>query len=256
MNTNKSQPENNRTRFREWLKNWEIVANWISKIFTFAIPLVLAYFVLNQNKIQNSVAERAYELKLVELAWNSYLTGDSLSTSKALNLIETLEPKVAAKLASIISKDTTQTNDNRQFAAKIVVNKTTPPLHRKSNRKIVGPSVAVTATTLAYIPSVPQFVNKSENSITFIFDNNKNSDMVEYAIYVIMNGKDLGFLKSDGTVDNSVPTWQKYSEWGTVTVKSLTAGTSYSFKIKARNEARVETEFSPISQSINTLSEN
>jgi len=137
VNTNKSQSENTRTRFRKWLKKWEIIANWISKISTIFIPLVLAFFVWNQNKLalnsQNSVAEKAYELKLVEIAWNTYLTGDSLSTSKALNLIETLEPKVAAKLASIISQDTTQTSENRKFASNIVVNKSTQLQRRNSN---------------------------------------------------------------------------------------------------------------------------
>ena len=346
MNIHNPKSEKKSTKIRKWLKRWEIVANWISKVSTIAIPVVIAYFVWQQNEIslhnQSLSSDREYELKLVEIAWHTYLAGDSLSISKALNLIETLEPKAATKLALIISQDTTQTNKNRKIAKNIViVNKTLRDYIIKINyiendkkikdiittitkkmrfkginiseinkqnssffekeqntikysnnddriiatslaeyfdvsldfeyvlddsisnntlsvsicetRRVTGWSNAEHITGQARVPGMIQYNEISKNAIVITFDNNDNGYKVEYAIYAIEEGKDLGYLKPDGIIGDSAPKWQKYSEWGTVTVKNLKPDTSYTFKIKARNEEKVETEFSEISQIMKTL---
>jgi len=92
-------------------------------------------------------------------------------------------------------------------------------------------------------------------TITFDFEANGNGDNVEYAIFSNTDGKYVG---ADGVPDEASEVWQTRADWnnggqaGRVTVVGLTDYTSYTFKIKARNEAGDETDFCADSAAMNT----
>jgi len=94
------------------------------------------------------------------------------------------------------------------------------------------------------------------NTITFTFAANGNPDEIEYAIYDNTTGKYVG---TDGKSDEASEVWQTRANWngggaaGKVTVIGLTDYTAYTFKVKAKNELDVESEFCSDSASMNTL---
>ena len=93
-------------------------------------------------------------------------------------------------------------------------------------------------------------------TITIDLDENGNSSVVEYAIYCNELAKYAG---ADGVVDEASEVWQTAAEWngggqaGRVTMYGFTDYTSYTFKVKAKNEAGTETVFGADSASMNTL---
>jgi len=92
-------------------------------------------------------------------------------------------------------------------------------------------------------------------TITFTFSANNNHAVVTYAIY---SNTQIKYVGADGIADEAAEVWQTIANWnnggaaGTVTVNGLTDYTSYTFKVKARNEAGTETAFSANSAVMNT----
>lgn len=93
-------------------------------------------------------------------------------------------------------------------------------------------------------------------TITFTFSANENADEVVYAIYSNIQSKYVG---ADGVADEASEVWQTRANWnnggatGTVTVISLTDYTNYTFKIKAKNELDVESDFCANSSNMNVF---
>ncbi|MCK5603901.1 hypothetical protein KAR91_18585 [Candidatus Pacearchaeota archaeon] len=128
-------------------------------------------------------------------------------------------------------------------------------------KKRRGPTTpAVTATTPAYVPGIPVFSANAVGTITFTFTESgttgkTNSDKAEYAIYDNINGN---YIDLTGASSGGSETWAVFADWdnggvdGKVTVTGLAAATAYTFKVKARNEAAVETGFSANSASFMT----
>jgi len=94
--------------------------------------------------------------------------------------------------------------------------------------------------TLANIPSAPTVNNPTPNSLDVIVNENSNPSTTEYAIHETSTGKYVQQL--DGSLGASA-VWQTAAAWGTKTVTGLTAFTSYTFEVKARNTANTETVF-------------
>lgn len=92
-------------------------------------------------------------------------------------------------------------------------------------------------------------------TITFDLDENGNGATVEYAIYCNELTKYVG---ADGVADEAAEVWQTADDWDNggqdarVTVTGLTDHTSYTFKVKARNENGDETAFGSSSAAMNT----
>jgi len=92
-------------------------------------------------------------------------------------------------------------------------------------------------------------------TITFDFSANDNHSVVEYAIY---SNTDSKYVGTDGLADDASEAWQTFANWddggkdGRVTVVGLSNYTSYTFKIKARNEEDVATAFCANSAAMNT----
>jgi hypothetical protein len=91
-------------------------------------------------------------------------------------------------------------------------------------------------------PGAPTVDNPTTNSLDVTIDQNSNGANVQYAIMEETTGKYLSAGKTL-TSDNAV--WQTAATWGApITVTGLTAGTTYTFKVKAKAGTE-ETGFSP-----------
>jgi hypothetical protein len=90
---------------------------------------------------------------------------------------------------------------------------------------------------LAATPVAPTVSAVSRTAVSVSVGAGENATSTEYAIYSSTLG---GYLSGAGAVSGS-PTWQTTTTWATLSVGSLTCGTSYSFATIARNHDAVET---------------
>ena len=93
--------------------------------------------------------------------------------------------------------------------------------------------------TLANVPDAPTVNNPTATTLDVTVNVNGNSLLTEFAIYETSTIK---YLQANGTLGASA-VWQTATAWGTKTVTGLTTGTTYTFKVKARNGANTETAF-------------
>ncbi len=122
-----------------------------------------------------------------------------------------------------------------------------------NTRNAVGVENIPTTTsiyTYAQIPHAPVLSNPQVNSIDLTIQlTDGNPSYTEYAIYCETIAK---YVQADGSSGAS-EIWKTANNWGTVQVAGLNPGTEYSFKLKARNNDNIETNFGPPS-SLSTLS--
>jgi hypothetical protein len=101
--------------------------------------------------------------------------------------------------------------------------------------------------TLAVVPTVaPAVDNETFTTLDINLGsaNESNSVNTEFAIRVV-SGSNTSYLQSDYTLGTN-PVWQDGSTWeSSATVTGLISNTSYTFDVKARNGAGVETAFGP-----------
>jgi hypothetical protein len=98
--------------------------------------------------------------------------------------------------------------------------------------------------TLANAPSTPTITPASASTETVVVNVNSNPSNTEFLIQETGSGKYVN--KSTGALQVS-ESWGTYAEFGSgsgITVTGLTDGTSYTFKVKARNGDSVETAYS------------
>ena len=97
----------------------------------------------------------------------------------------------------------------------------------------------LTFYTLANIPGVPSVSSPTNTTLDVaISDVNSNPSSTEFAIWITGSQ----YVQSNGSL-GATAVWQTASAWGTKTVTGLSGGTTYTFKIKARNGDLVETSF-------------
>ena len=94
--------------------------------------------------------------------------------------------------------------------------------------------------TLAKKPLAPTVNNPTVNSLDVKINENGNPANTVFAVQEV-GGQ---FVQANGTLGANI-VWQASALWGTKTVTGLSANTIYSFKVKAKNGADVETEYSP-----------
>jgi hypothetical protein len=92
--------------------------------------------------------------------------------------------------------------------------------------------------TLANTPSAPTVNGATTSSLDVTINGNGNPASTEFAIHESAGS----YVQTDGSLGGS-PVWQTATAWGTKTVTGLDAGTTYTFAVKARNGANVETDF-------------
>ncbi|MEI6143258.1 MAG: BspA family leucine-rich repeat surface protein [Mariniphaga sp.] len=93
--------------------------------------------------------------------------------------------------------------------------------------------------TLANVPSAPTVNNATASTLDVTVNVNSNPASTEFAIYETTQSK---FVQANGTLGASV-VWQTAATWGTKTVTGLTTGSTYTFKVKARNGVNTETAY-------------
>ena len=98
--------------------------------------------------------------------------------------------------------------------------------------------------TQATVPSAPGLNGDTPTTLLVTIGEDVNPAYTDYAIY---NETDSVYLDASGAGTTGA-VWQTSSEWGTVTATGLTPDTGYTFKVKARNQENVETEFGPPAQ--------
>ena len=94
-------------------------------------------------------------------------------------------------------------------------------------------------TTLANVPAAPTVDNPTATTLDVAVNANGNPAATEFAI---QRTSDSQYLQADGTFGASED-WQTAAEWDTTTATGLSPETEYSFQVKARNGASVETAF-------------
>jgi hypothetical protein len=95
--------------------------------------------------------------------------------------------------------------------------------------------------TLASVPLAPTVDNPTATTLDVTVNGGTNSDGTEYAI---LDSVSTNYVQANGTLADTI-VWQTTASWGSVTVTGLTTGTTYYFKVKARNGDHIETAFSP-----------
>ncbi|MCF8374710.1 MAG: choice-of-anchor D domain-containing protein, partial [Bacteroidales bacterium] len=98
--------------------------------------------------------------------------------------------------------------------------------------------------TLANVPAAPTIDGATATSLDVTVNVNGNPASTEFVIAETSTGK---FVQANGSL-NTTPVWQTAAAWGGITVNSLTTGTTYTFKVKARNGDNIETDFSSDAQ--------
>ena len=93
--------------------------------------------------------------------------------------------------------------------------------------------------TLANIPAAPVVDNPTAHTLDITVGVNDNPSVTEFAIQETASSK---FVQPDGSLGSS-PVWQTADIWSAVSVIDLSANTEYSFQVKARNAAGVETAY-------------
>ncbi|MBC8884204.1 lamin tail domain-containing protein [Flavobacterium piscinae] len=99
----------------------------------------------------------------------------------------------------------------------------------------------MTFYTLANTPGVVVVTNPLQTTLDVTVDattENSNPATTEYAI------QETGgqYVQGDGSL-GATAVWQTVATWSTITVTGLTTSTTYTFQVKARNGANVETGF-------------
>ncbi len=93
--------------------------------------------------------------------------------------------------------------------------------------------------TLAEVPAAPVLEEDTSVTVSVAIGEDSNHDNTEYAIYNETNDEYLD-VSGNGTPS---PAWQTKDSWAVVTAAGLTPSTTYTFKVKARNQEDAETAF-------------
>ena len=93
--------------------------------------------------------------------------------------------------------------------------------------------------TLANVPAAPTVANPTATTLDVTVNANGNPASTEFAI---QRTSDSQYLQANGTFGASA-VWQTAATWDTTTATGLSPETEYSFQVKARNGANVETAF-------------
>ncbi|OFY92969.1 MAG: hypothetical protein A2491_04670 [Bacteroidetes bacterium RIFOXYC12_FULL_35_7] len=107
------------------------------------------------------------------------------------------------------------------------------------NANGTGYSSDGTFWTLANVPLAPTVNGATSSSLNVTVNVNSNPSITVFAI------REAGgqYVQANGSLGASA-VWQTAATWGTKTVTGLTASTTYTFDVKARNGAGTETAFS------------
>lgn len=114
---------------------------------------------------------------------------------------------------------------------------------------MTGYSGSAAATTWANVPAAPALANATASTLELDVQPNGNPAYTVFAIRcAATNPADAawdGMYVGAGGQPSATPVWQTDAQWATLTVAGLQAATEYTFVVKARNQAGVETAWGP-----------
>ncbi|MBN8567625.1 MAG: fibronectin type III domain-containing protein, partial [Flavobacteriales bacterium] len=93
--------------------------------------------------------------------------------------------------------------------------------------------------TLAATPGAPVVNNPQLTTLDVTVNSSTENGNPSVTVYAIQETGGQ-YIQANGTL-GATAVWQTAANWGTVTVTGLTASTNYTFQVKARNGANVET---------------
>jgi photosystem II stability/assembly factor-like uncharacterized protein len=144
--------------------------------------------------------------------------------------------------ASVVNTDTTGTFPAGEYPVTFTglsVNTHYNARAHATNYKGTGYSYRTGFWTLANVPSAPTVDNPTATTLDVAVNVNGNPNATEFVIHETSTDK---FIQADGTL-GATAVWATATTWGTKTVTGLTTGTEYTFEVKARNGANVETDY-------------
>lgn len=150
------------------------------------------------------------------------------TVSYGTNATATQSPLAASATNSAVSAELTGLSVNTQYNYRVSATNTAGTTNG-SNQSF---------WTLANVPSAPTLSNATSNSLDISINENGNPASTAFAIQEA--GGD--FVQADGSLA-ATAVWNTKSGWGTTTITGLSANTSYTFKVKARNGANTETAY-------------
>ncbi|MCK5397379.1 MAG: hypothetical protein KAJ33_03940 [Thermoplasmata archaeon] len=101
-------------------------------------------------------------------------------------------------------------------------------------------SIQRSAYTYAATPPAPTVNTPTQTTLNVKPNLGSNTLSTEMAIKNVTTGH---YINASGNDNGTTEVWQTYTQWGTVTVNGLTAGTTYEFQVKARNGDYHQTGF-------------
>ncbi len=100
-------------------------------------------------------------------------------------------------------------------------------------------SISSSFYTLASVPGAPVVENPTPTTLNVTIDGNGNPNYTLFAIHETTTNQ---YLQTNGILGAN-PVWQTTAIWGTKTVTELTANTTYTFEVQAKNGDNVLTAF-------------
>ncbi len=100
--------------------------------------------------------------------------------------------------------------------------------------------------TLANVPETPTLNNVTATTLDITIDANGNPDSTLFAIQDSINST---YVQADGSLA-ATTVWKTATAWGTKTIAGLTTGTTYFFRVKAKNGVGTETTFSSAAMAV------
>lgn len=119
-----------------------------------------------------------------------------------------------------------------------------------------GESASSDANTTTFVntPGASTFSDVRWNRMVIHLDINGNPGTTE--TYAIRNTEAGQYVSATGTISSATEVWRTYAAWGAAggqLLTGLTRGTAYTFEVKARNDANVETAFGPTASQATTF---
>lgn len=116
---------------------------------------------------------------------------------------------------------------------------------RSLNSEDIGStwSQVISLVTWANLPRNVEFTSQSGSTGKILFGSNSNPYGTQYAVQDIESGKYVDY--SNKTLTENI-VWGNYASWGSdkgIVIEGLDSGTSYTFRVKARNSAGVQTAY-------------
>ncbi len=109
------------------------------------------------------------------------------------------------------------------------------------NTFVYGGTAAATFYTLANVPAAPTVNGATAVTLNVAVNAASNPPATAFAIFETTTNR---WVQADGSLGNT-EAWLTAAAWGTKTVTGLSSSTTYTFAVKARNEANAETVLGP-----------